>query len=305
MWDGEIFLAQPLVSRPAYGQGRPNTPVGSSGLPQGDPASHGRSLDKDIPGTSTFNKPEGDVREFDKAEEGSLYRVDGPDDLAKPQKDQEGDELHHEQFKPVFDGPGGRPHDDPTVTDFPYRDKRKNKHWASIGEVVAGLFLLRFAHEVTLHPQPRLRTRVASTISEVIEGLDPAIEGRGASCSVEIRRVDTSNLRWLFAVNCGNGAKVVRVKASRVGNIVRLAKMDLRVTCSCLAWQYLGPEYHAKKEEYLDGKPRGTASTPDIRDPKRDHLVCKHVAAVLGHIRKWEIPLAKGVGESKSRSEGT
>ena len=301
MGDGETLLSQPLVSRPAYGQGHP---VATSGLPQGDPASHGRSLDKDIPGTSTFNKPEGDIREFDKAEEGSLYRVDGPDDLAKPQKDQEGDELHHEQFKPTFTGPGGRPKDDPTVTKWPYRDDRKHKHMASTGEIVAGLFLLRFAHEATLRPQPS-RPRIASTISEVTEGLDPAIQDRGAACAVQIRRVDAGNLRWLFAVNCGNGAKIVRVKAQRTGNIVRLAKMDLKVTCSCPAWQWLGPEFHAKKEEYLDGKPVGTASTPDIRDPQRNHLVCKHVAAVLGHIKKWEIPLAKGVGESKSRSEGT
>ena len=295
MRHGSSSLTQPLVSRPAYGQGNP---VAVSGLPQGDPASHGRGLDKDIPGTSTFNKPEGDIREFDKAEPGSEYRKDGPDDLAKPQDgggsgdDGTGDERDHTEFKPTFNGPGGRPHDSPTVTDYPYRDKRKNKHYAS-ADIIVGLFLLRFAHEALLRPKPRVR--IAATLGQITEGLDPAIESRGNACSVTVRRVDAPNLRWLFAVNCGNGAKVVRVKAARVGNVVRLAKMDLKVTCSCPAWQYLGPEFHAKTDGYLDGKPVGTASAPDVRDPKRNHLVCKHVMAVLNTIRRWEIPLPDGV----------
>ncbi len=80
--DGSSSLTQPLVSRPGYGQGSPALPdgtVGESKLPEGPPADKGLSLDKDIPGTSTFNKPEGDIREPDKAAPGSIYRVDGPD----------------------------------------------------------------------------------------------------------------------------------------------------------------------------------------------------------------------------------
>jgi hypothetical protein len=263
-----------------------------SGLPEGDPASHGPSLDKDIPGTSTFNKPEGDIRQFDKSEPGSIYERERPDQVSKPQDDEEADQRHHEEFKPTFTGPGGRPPDSPSVTDYPYRDKRKNKHYAS-AEFIAQLFLLRFAHEDLFRPKPRVR--VASTMDEITQGLDPAIEDRGTLCSVTVRRVDTANLRWLFSVDCGNGAKVVRVKAERVGNIVRLARMNLRISCSCPAWRWLGPEYHAKRNKYLDGRPVGTASPPDIRDPQREHQVCKHVAAVLSTIRKWEIPLPRGV----------
>jgi hypothetical protein len=276
-----------------------------SGLPEGDPASHGQSLDPEIPGTNTYAKPVNDVR-HDEPEPGSIYRKDGPGDLAKPQDgggsgdDGTGDTRDHTEFKPTFNGPGGRPPDSPTVTDWPYRTDRKQKHYAS-AEFIAGLFLLRFAHEALFHP--RLSVRVASTIDEITQGLDPAIEDRGTLCSVTIRRVDTANLRWLFSVNCGNGAKVVRVKAERIGNIVRLARMNLRISCSCPAWQWLGPEYHAKQKQYMDGRPVGTASPPDIRDPQREHQVCKHVAAVLSTIKKWEIPLAKSVGGAKSKSE--
>jgi hypothetical protein len=269
-----------------------------SGLPEGDPASHGQSLDPEIPGTNTYAKPVNDVR-HDEPEPGSIYRKDGPGDLAKPQDgggsgdDGTGDTRDHGEFKPTFNGPGGRPKDDPTVTDVPYRDGRPNKHMASMGEIVAGLFLLRFAHEALLRPQ--LRVRVAATLGQIIEGLDPEIESRGNACSVSVRRVDSPNLRWLFSVNCGNGAKVVRVKAERTGNVVRLAKMHLRVSCSCPAWRWLGPEYQAKQYDYLDGSPRGTASPPAIRDPEHEHSVCKHVMAVINTIRRWEIPLPDGV----------
>jgi hypothetical protein len=285
---GDI-LKQPLVTRPAYGQ-----PVAEAKLPgDGDGAAdRGLSLDKDIPGTSTFNKPEGDIREFDKSEPGSIYRKDSPDETTKPQdgspKDDSTGDGRDNEYKPNFGSPGGRPPDDPTVTDYPYRDDPKHNQYAS-AEFVAQLFLLRQAHEVTLVPKPRIR--LAAKIEQLETGLDPGITNRSQKCSVSVKRVDAPNLRWIFSVDCGNGGKVVRLKAERVGNIVRLAKMRLRVSCSCPAWRWLGPEYHAKREQYLDGKPRGTASTPDIKDPERDNRVCKHVAAVLGLIQKWEVPL--------------
>jgi hypothetical protein len=314
-------LTHPLVSRPAYGvaglpgvgpgasplrensglpddEQRPGRrPTGVAKLPEGEPADRGLSLDKDIPGTSTYNKPEGDIREFDKAEPGSIYRREGPDDQAKPQsgspKDDSTGDGRDNEYKPNFGSPGKRAPDDPTFTTYPYRDKAKHPHYAADrqtqAEVVAGLFLLRHAHEALLRPRPNVRT--AAKIDNLSTGLDPAIESRGAKCSVTLRRVDKDNLRWLFAVDCGNGAKVVKLKAERVGNIVRLAKMNLRVSCSCPAWRWLGPEYHAKKEKYLDGRPAGTASTPDIMDPQRNHLVCKHVSAILHFVRKWEVPL--------------
>jgi hypothetical protein len=58
----------------------------------------------------------------------------------------------------------------------------------------------------------------------------------------------------------------------------------------------LGPEHHAKSEGYLDGRPKGTASSPDIKDPERQNRVCKHVAAVLSFIRGWDVPLPEKKG---------
>lgn len=291
--------SQPLVTRPGYGDGRPATPVGESGLPGTGPADRGIGLDKDIPGESTYNKPENDIREPDKAEPGSIYRIDGPDDRAKPQDDPDGDERHHEDFKPTFTGPGGRPPDDPTVTDYPYRDKHKDKHYASEqAEFVLGLYQLGFAREATIRLGSGM-VRTAARMDDMLSGLNPATDERSAQCSVQVKRVDTSNLRWIFAVNCGNGAKVVRLKGTREGNIVKLSKMDLNVSCSCPGWRWLGPEHHAQQGDYLDGKLVGTASTPVIKDPQRHNRVCKHVTAVLSHIRGWAVPLEKPKSKEK------
>lgn len=284
---------QPLVTRPAYGEAA--TPVAQSGLPGTGPSDRGLSLDKDIPGTSTYTKPEGDTREPDKAEPGSIYRRDSPDGLAKPQDDPEGDERHHEDFKPTFTGPGGRPKDDPTVTKYPYRDGRPNQHNASEQAwFVLGLYQSRYAHTQTVRTAGGM-VRTAARMDALLSGLNPQVKEKGAACSVTVRRVDAGNLRWIFAVDCGNGAKVVRLKARRERNVVKLSKMDLDVSCSCPAWKWLGPEHHAKSEGYLDGKPRGTASTPDVKDPQRHNRVCKHVAAVLSHIRGWDVPKMKEV----------
>jgi len=282
-------------------------PVGEAKLP-GDTegkADRGLSLDKDIPGTSTFNKPEDDIRDFDRSDQGTNspggkgadpWRRDSPDDQLK---DRERVDTKEDWAEPQ-DGIGemGKGKTDQTPmnkTPYPYRDDPKHPHYASgvSGDWIAQLFLLRLAHEARLVPRsPQVRT--AAKVDEIKEHLDPKWESRSHTCHVGVRRVDTPNLRWIFSVNCGNGDKVVRLKAERKGNIVRLAKMELRVSCSCPAWRWLGPEYHAKKDKYLDGRPQGTASTPDIKDPRRNHQVCKHVAAVLNHIRNWEVPLAKG-----------
>jgi hypothetical protein len=246
-------------------------------------------LDPGIPGSATFSKPVDDVRE-DVPKDEPTQRVDGPNDLLKDRSRIDTREDNADKHDGI--GEMGKGEWDTTVkTKYPYRDDRPNHHNASLqqsAEFVAGLFLLKTAGEVVVSPTPMART--AATLEEMTSGLDPKIQDSATSCSVAMKRADIPNLRWLFAVNCGNGAKVVRIKATRTGNIVKFSRLNLMVTCSCPAWQWQGPEYHAKKDQYIDGKPRGTASTPDIMDPQRIHRLCKHVTAVLSHTKGWQIP---------------
>lgn len=274
-------MAGPLVTRPPYGEER----LGESGLPKGDPAGRGVSIDPDLPGTATFSKPSEEGPREQRKDDESMYRVDNADDLLKDQS--RSDEIDHSRAQPAYRRPG--PHSETNKTKYPYRDGVPNSHNAAI--------ILRVAHNYLVETGPALRVdleapvKVAARMADIETGLNPKVVTRAGACTATLKRADATNLRWLFSVDCGNGAKSVRLKASRVGRVTALSKMDVKFTCSCHAWRWLGSEHHSKREKYLDGKPRGTATPPVIKDPLGVNRVCKHVAAVIGNVRKWTIPL--------------
>ncbi len=288
-------MTAPLISRPGYGEGgsalpRGGTPVAESKLPSGPPTEKGRALDEGISGQRTFAKPEEDVREPETGAK-SIYRVDGPDSLAKREpNDEVKDDRERPSFKPSMGDPDGRPKDDQAVTRYPYRDGVPNAHNAS-AHFVAEAWQLLHAPERLIGVAHGLRT--GARADGILEQLDGNITQKAEACKASLKRADIANLRWLFSVDCGNGARVVRIKAERAGNVTRLAKMDLKLTCSCPAWRWLGSEHHAKQDGYLEGKAQGTASVPLIRDPQGRNRVCKHVAAALGMSRDWTIPAGR------------
>jgi len=280
-------MTQPLVLRPPYGV------HSESGLPQGDPARKGLPLDESIPGEKTYAKPVDDIREPENNDE-SIHKVDGPNDLTKDQNTTPQDERDHSKFKPRWE-PGGK--DVTPKTKYPYRDGYPNTHNASMGEYVAGMWLLRDLPDVQvdLGAPPR----VAVTLSEVGRGLNREIETNSRKCTASLKRADVKNLRWILTVNCGNGAKVVRMKAERPSKgMVDLSKMNVFFACSCPAWRWQGPEYYAKRDGYLDGRPKGTATMPTVRDPNRVNRVCKHVASAMSLVRKWRIPVKQASDEN-------
>ena len=260
--------------------------LSESGLPDGGPGSKGLPLDPKIPGTSTHDKPEEAIRESDKGKEESIYRTDNADDLLTSG---DGPIPVKQENANKHDGIGaygkGKQDERSPKTKWPYRDGIPNTHSAS--EYV----LARWQAEQA--PQRRVfagvRTKIAINRETILEGLNPQVSQRAGKCAVSLRRADIKNLRWLLSVNCGNGPKVVKLKANRVGNITKLSKMDLDLSCSCPAWRWLGSEHHSQREEYLDGKPRGTASVPVIKDPQGINRVCKHVASVLAFVKDWDV----------------
>jgi hypothetical protein len=209
------------------------------------------------------------------------------DDLIKDQSQWSPDQRDHSRFRPSIGVPGP---EDNAKTKYPYRDGIPNAHNASV-ETVVGLWLLDQVPEITFEP-PSL-TRVAAKLSDILQGLNPKVLERAGTCSVSIKRADVGNMRWLFAVNCGNGVKLVRMKLVPKGNVAKLTKMSMSLSCSCPAWRWLGSEHHAKQEQYLDGKPVGTASVPIIRDPEGINRVCKHTAATLSFVGGWSLPVRK------------
>lgn len=132
-------------------------------------------------------------------------------------------------------------------------------------------------------------TKIAVVLSDVLNGVNPKVIQRADKCAVSLKRADPRKLRWILMVECGNGPKVVKLKGFRRGNSTSLSKMDLAMACSCKFTRWQGPEYHSKREDYLDGKPQGTASVPVIRDPLGINRVCKHVYATLQFVKNWTV----------------
>lgn len=292
----EPTLRQPLITRPAYGEGNPALPKGDernaeSGLPEGGISGKGVPLDSGIPGSSTHNKPSSDeARDFDYGENESIYRTDNADDLLTNRERIDTREENADKHDSVSYTGEGKSDPNGPKTRYPYRDDHRNTMFASSEYVLA-------AWEADLSPTRKVlagvRTKIAINRESIIEGLNPKFVTRAKKCAVALKRADIKNLRWILSVNCGNGPKVVKIKANRVKNITKLSKMDLDLSCSCPAWRWLGPEHHSQREEYLDGKPRGTASVPVIKDPTGVNRVCKHVAAVLSYVKLWDVAKKK------------
>jgi hypothetical protein len=321
-------MINPLITRPPYGT---RTPVAVAELPSGGPADHGIPLDSGIPGEATFAKPVDDSSTSNpERKDESPYRRDTPRDLPKDRdrvdvKDNSDCGPSYEGLGDTYNSPKTKyPYRDgiPNAHNASYSYCGANEetlnsvmrilsdHCGESGtsegavetleriiaerdkaEFVAGMWALKTARVATV--SSGVRVKVASNLEDILEGLDPQYRQRSNKCTSTLKRADISNLRWIFSVDCGNGAKVVKLGAIRNGRTTKFSKLDLELACSCPAWQWLGPEFHAHSEGYMLGSAVGTASTPDIRDPERDNRVCKHVVAVLSMTRNWEVPVKR------------
>jgi len=81
----------------------------------------------------------------------------------------------------------------------------------------------------------------------------------------------------VFSFTAGSKDYAIKVELEDVSDV----ESEVKLSCSCPAWTYQGPEYHAKTNGYLLGRPKGSASRPEVRDAKGDHFLCKHAVAVL------------------------
>jgi len=72
-----------------------------------------------------------------------------------------------------------------------------------------------------------------------------------------------------------------------------LSLTEVKVFCPCESFQFWGPHYNLTKIKSAFGP--GEIRPPDIRDPKRNNLVCKHLWVVLRMYEKYVREFAKGM----------
>lgn len=123
--------------------------------------------------------------------------------------------------------------------------------------------------------------KVAETYSEIVSGLgDDVIENaRGVNLTTIF--ANEEDHEYQFESSTGHS---VDIEADAGVPPDELEKADLYISCSCPYWKYYGPEYHAQKNDYLRGSPRGTASKPDENDPDMDNFLCKHAYKALENL---------------------
>jgi hypothetical protein len=132
------------------------------------------------------------------------------------------------------------------------------------------------------------RPRTAATMAEIASQTAQRVHGRAKGVRVRLKRADPQRGIWTFQAAGSKGQTyTIRVKGLRTGNVQRLDRAQVRVSCSCNFFRWQGPEHWAKSNRYLYGRPRGTASTPVVRDPAGDHWACKHLVAAMRLARKY------------------
>ena len=109
--------------------------------------------------------------------------------------------------------------------------------------------------------------RLATTIKQMLLGLNEEVVSKAKELDPELK-TETDELK---VYEVGDYEVTISLKD----------KDNPMVKCTCAFWKYQGPEYHAKKGDYLLGKPQGTATEPKSKDPEGKNKVCKHVYATI------------------------
>jgi cation transport regulator ChaC len=128
----------------------------------------------------------------------------------------------------------------------------------------------------------------AANVEEILDNCGLQLKGRAQDVSYGRKRLSPSGLSTWVASGSRGEKYTIRIKPIRKNKRIKaVAKLPIQVSCSCPYFRWQGPEHWAKKHGYLYGRQVGTASTPNIKDPKGRHWACKHVIAVLQLARKW------------------
>lgn len=133
--------------------------------------------------------------------------------------------------------------------------------------------------------------KTAITIDYLLDNTPTILKQRSKDVTiVSIKRLKN---RWIYKV----GDYIVRIKLSQipavlkkqltvraVNRLLKFKNRDVFVSCTCDFWHYNGPDYNAVQQGYSE-RQFSDLSSPDIKDPDREYLICKHVYKVLKHFQ--------------------
>jgi len=137
------------------------------------------------------------------------------------------------------------------------------------------------------------RYHYAIKLEDILSRVSSVVKSRAKKTRIRLKRAMPKINRWIFEARTPGsefGPHTVRVLAvPKDKRIKTVAASDIFLSCSCKSWVYDGPEYHAKTMGYLEGRPSGAATRPDVRDPAGKKLLCKHVIAVSEKLKNYPV----------------
>jgi hypothetical protein len=132
--------------------------------------------------------------------------------------------------------------------------------------------------------------KTAATIADIERHVAADVAKRARSVKVRLSRADQKNGIWTFRAAGSEGRDyTVRVKAEARGNTKDVSKLQVKLSCDCDFFRFQGPEHWARANDYLYGKPRGTAAAPVEKDAAGKHWACKHALAALALARQYRV----------------
>jgi hypothetical protein len=138
--------------------------------------------------------------------------------------------------------------------------------------------------------------RIAMTVDQLIQQTSEFSRRKAPNCRANLFRTEAKFGRWTFRVRCSESysspaGHLTRIQLDPEFEGESVAESDIFVSCSCPAWKYWGADYNSKTKGYLEGPQRSDGSPPDIRDPGRRNMICKHVASAGKMFRGFIFPL--------------
>jgi hypothetical protein len=136
--------------------------------------------------------------------------------------------------------------------------------------------------------------KIAISVGELIFKTNRRSIKYAKGCVATSKRNDPKNGRWTFRVKCSQGwskgpydvrFKLLKSKTKTKGILGR----EIEISCNCNSWKYNGADYNALDKDYSE-RQYSNGQPPNIRDPKRKFLICKHIAACVPLFKRFIIP---------------
>jgi len=143
------------------------------------------------------------------------------------------------------------------------------------------------------------------TLAKLMHYTSSFSKKRAPNTTVKIKKAMPEKNTWIYTARgrekwsdpAGHEVKVVLIPQEGQKDF---REMKVQVTCDCKFWKYYGPDFNSGSGNRLDPYRLGPSKidkrspngdpvnpAPNVRDPSRQNMICKHVAAVGKIFQKY------------------